>query len=341
MSALDSEATVAASTAGRRERTVWEKVARHPAGPVSGLYVVALIVCVVFGLAYPDEFAFLSRENIVVNLRAIPLLGVLGLGVGLLMISGEFDLSVGSAYTLGPMSTALIFAGGEGWPIALAVGLALALAVAVGLVNGLVTLRFGIPSFIATLGMLLFLRGVTRFVSGARAEAFYPGDIMENVLTGGIGVLQAQFLWLVGFAVAAHLLLNYHRFGNHIYAVGGDKAAAISVGVNVTRVKLIAFVMCSVLAVVAGLFSATRVNAVSLTQGHNLELQAIAVCVVGGLFLFGGRGSILGIVVGAAFIYLVSDILLLIRAPGYYFQAFVGAIVITAVAMNAWMARRG
>ena len=86
-----------------------------------------------------------------------------------------------------------------------------------------------------------------------------------------------------------------------MYAVGGNKVAAISVGVNVNRVKLIAFVICSVLAVVAGLFSATRVNAVSLTQGRNLELQAIAVCVVGGLFLFGGRGSILGIVVRRRF----------------------------------------
>ena len=339
MSALDSGTTLTAATERRRERTVWEKLARHPAGPVAGLYVVTLLICVVIGLAYPDDFAFLSRENVVVNLRAIPLLGVLGLGVGLLMISGEFDLSVGSVYTLAPMATALAFS--EGWPIALAVALALGIALVVGLVNGMVTLRFGIPSFIATLGMLLFLRGVTRFVSGHASEVFNPGNVIERVLTGEIGWIQAQFLWLIGFAVAAHLLLNHHRFGNHMYAVGGNKAAAISVGVNVNRVKLIAFVICSVLAVVAGLVSATRVNAVSLTQGRNLELQAIAVCVVGGLFLFGGRGSILGIVVGAAFIYLVNDILLLIRAPGFYFQAFLGAIVITAVAMNAWMARRG
>ena len=339
MSALDSETTLTAATEQRRQRTAWEKLARHPAGPVAGLYAVALLTCVVIGLAYPDDFAFLSKENVVVNLRAIPLLGVLGLGVGLLMISGEFDLSVGSVYTLAPMATALAFS--QGWPIALAVALALGIALVVGLVNGMVTLRFGIPSFIATLGMLLFLRGVTRFVSGHASEVFNPGNVMERVLTGEIGWIQAQFVWLVGFAIAAHILLNHHRLGNHIYAVGGNKAAAISVGVNVNRVKLIAFVLCSVLAVVAGLFSATRTNAVSLTQGRNLELQAIAVCVVGGLFLFGGRGSILGIVVGAAFIYLVNDVLLLIRAPGFYFQAFVGVIVITAVAINAWIARRG
>ena len=136
MSALDSETTLTAATEQRRQRTALEKLARHPAGPVAGHYAVTLLTCVVFGLAYPNDFAFLSRENVVVNLRAIPLLGVLGLGVGLLMISGEFDLSVGSVYTLAPMATALAFS--EGWPIALAVALALGIALVVGLVNGIV-----------------------------------------------------------------------------------------------------------------------------------------------------------------------------------------------------------
>ena len=340
MTTLDSEAAAASAQARRRDAAGWQRLRRHPAGPIFAVYVVTLVLSVIGALIYPDSFAFLSKENIAVVSRAIPLLGIMSLGVGLLMISGEFDLSVGAVYTFGPMTMAVAF--GEGWPLGLAMALALAAAVAVALINAFVTLRFGIPSFITTLGMLLFLRGAIRLVSGLEGHPFYPGDITENLLTGSIGgSVAAQILWMMGFAIAAYALLNRHRLGNHMYAVGGNKEAAISVGIDVNRVKLLAFVLCSLAAAVSGIFSAVRVNSVTLQQGLTLELQAIAVCVVGGLSLFGGRGSILGVVVGAAFVYTIRDILLLIRAPGYYFEVFVGAIIIIAVAMNTWMARRG
>ena len=111
-------------------------------------------------------------------------------------------------------------------------------------------------------------------------------------------------------------------------------------GINVNRVKLYAFVLCAVMATVSGIFSTVRLNSVTPLRGFSVELQAITVCVVGGIFLFGGRGSILGIVVGAGFVYTVLDVLLLLRAPGNYFEVFIGAIAIIAVALNTRITER-
>ena len=316
------------------------KLGRHSGGPILLIHLVTTVGCVVAALLFPDDFRFLSEENLTVVLRAIPLLGIIALGVGLLMISGEFDLSVGATYIFGPLLMAMAYSDGAGWPFWLAVIVALLSAVVVGLLNGFVTIRFGIPSFITTLGTMFILRGVIRLLSAGQPHSFYAGETVEAFMTGSVGGLEAQFLWLIGFAVAAALLLNRHRFGNQIFATGGNRQAAIEVGINVNRVKLYAFVLCAVMATVSGIFSTVRLNSVTPLRGFSLELQAITVCVVGGIFLFGGRGSILGIVVGAAFVYTVLDVLLLLRAPGNYFEVFIGAIAIIAVALNTRITER-
>lgn len=320
--------------------TAMNKLGRHSGGPILLIHLVTTVGCVVAALLFPDDFRFLSEENLTVVLRAIPLLGIIALGVGLLMISGEFDLSVGATYIFGPLLMAMAYSNGAGWPFWLAVIVALLSAVVVGLLNGFVTLRFGIPSFITTLGTMFILRGVIRLLSAGQPHSFYAGETVEALMTGSVGGLEAQFLWLIGFAVAAALLLNRHRFGNQIFATGGNRQAAIEVGINVNRVKLYAFVLCAVMATVSGIFSTVRLNSVTPLRGFSLELQAITVCVVGGIFLFGGRGSILGIVVGAAFVYTVLDVLLLLRAPGNYFEVFIGAIAIIAVALNTRITER-
>lgn len=313
---------------------------RNSGVPVLLIFVLTVIGCVVAGLLFPDSFRFLSEENLTVMLRAIPLLGIIGLGVGLLMISGEFDLSVGVTYILGPLLMAMAYDDGAGWPLWLAAILGLLSAVAVGLVNGFVTIRFAIPSFITTLGTMFILRGVVRLISAGQPHSFYPGETVEEVMTGTVGGFEAQFLWLIGFAVAAYLLLNRHRLGNQMFATGGNREAAIGAGIDVNRVKVFAFVLCAVMATVSGMFSTVRLNSVTPLRGFSLELQAITVCVVGGLFLFGGRGSILGIVVAAAFVYTVLDVMLLLRAPGNYFEVFIGAIAIVAVALNTRLTGR-
>ena len=318
-------------------------VRRHPAGSITALLVTMLLVCVIVGLLVPDDFRFLTRANAKIMLSAIPFIGISSLGVGMLMIAGEFDLSIGSSSTLAAVLMAMAY--NAGTHVILAMLAAIAVAAVIGLANGLITTRFGIPSFITTLGMMLVLRGANRVVTGGIFQRFYPDERIRHALAGTIDVgaqqVPVQILWFIGFTALAYVIVHRHRLGNHFYAVGGNKQAAISIGIDSDRVKIIAFMAAPVGATIAAIISTTRVSAISPFQSSmGLELDAIAACVIGGLFLTGGRGSVLGIFLGAVLLYLVEDILLLAGAPSFYLEAFVGAVIVGAVVMNTWVARR-
>lgn len=315
-----------------------ERIRRHPAGNIAVVFTVVLAGCIIAGLVIPDDFRFLHSANIAILLRTIPLLGILAIGVGLLMITGEFDLSVGSVFGFSALVAAMLFR--EEWPLWLAVIIGLAAGGTIGFVNGLIVTRTAIPSFIATLGSMLVVRGLIRALNDSRPVSFYPGETFEAVLTGSLGLMKAQFLWFLFIGAVAFYFLHLHRYGNHLYAVGGNRQAATATGINVNRTKMIAFTTSGLLAGFAGIIGATRVNSAVVTQGTGLELEAIAACVIGALFLMGGRGTLIGIMLGAALIHMVEDILLLSRAPGYYHETFVGAIIIIAVLMNQVVAKR-
>ena len=347
MSVPDLNAGTDAAASRYVRQSAWTRFRRYPAANIVVLYGAFILTLIVVGIVIPSEFRFLATGNLGVLFQTIPTLGILALGVGMLMIAGEFDLSVAGVYTLAPYLMGLSL-NEWGWPLWAAVLLALFVGLVVGIANGLITTKLVIPSFIATLGMMFLLRGVVRFFSSdpksssSEQVSIYPGETFEAILTGHIaGPLYAQFLWFIFFAVLAYFFLNRHRLGNHFLSVGGNREAAIAVGVNANRVKRVGFVICSVGAAIAGTISATRVNAIIPAQTlTGLELQAIAACVVGGVFLFGGRGTVLGICLGVALILTVDNLLILLRAPGVYLQGFVGAIVIVAVIVNAWFARR-
>jgi ribose/xylose/arabinose/galactoside ABC-type transport system permease subunit len=146
--------------------------------------------------------------------------------------------------------------------------------------------------------------------------------------------LEAAFIWFVGMTVIFWILLHHHKLGNHFYAVGGNKEAATAIGINPNRVKMIAFSIAGFCAALAGILAASRVGSIQPGQGSGLELQAIAACVIGGLALTGGRGTVLGIFLGAALIYTIQDVLLLVRAPGFYLEVFVGLLIVGAAIFN-------
>jgi simple sugar transport system permease protein len=302
------------------------------------LFIVVQVVCVTVAMLFPTEFRYLSPSNISVMLKAIPVLGVIALGVGILMISGEFDLSVGATYTFTGIVMATLVQGG--WSAYFAAPAALAVGVLIGLLNGFVTLRFAIPSFIATLGSMLFWQGMTLFYHGATSIRFYPQESFTKLMAGSIGLLEAAFIWFLLFTVIMWAVLHYHKLGNHFFAVGGNKQAATAIGINPTRVKMVAFGIAGFCAAFSGILAAARVGSIQPGQGSGLELQAIAACVIGGLALTGGRGSILGIFLGAALIYTIQDILLLVRAPGFYLDIFVGLLIVGAAIVNEFIGQR-
>ncbi|WP_380054079.1 ABC transporter permease [Falsihalocynthiibacter sp. SS001] len=309
-----------------------DRLLATPAGNILIAFVLIQVLCVIAGLIYPDQFRYLSPSNISIMLKAIPTLGILALGVGLLMISGEFDLSVGSIYAFTAVVCSMLIA--YGMPAWIAAPMIIAVGAMISMFNGFLALKFALPSFIVSLGAMLFWKGMIFFVHGAQAIRFEGSEGFRNLMAGKLGPLEMPFVWFLLLAVIFQLVLRHHAFGNHIFAVGGDRAAATANGVNPAKVKLTCFALAGACAALSGIISAARVGSVTPAQGGGLELQAIAACVIGGVALTGGRGSMIGVFLGAALIYTIQDVLLLMRAPGFYLDIFVGALIVLAAIAN-------
>lgn len=315
-----------AKAAGRRYRR------QQSAFDILILFLVVQIASVIYGLISPDTFAFNSFANIQNALYTIPIeVGIPALGVGVLMIAGEFDLSVGNNFIFSSIVMAQLATGGMNVWLAAAIGLLI--GTAIGLLNGLITLRLGIPSFITTLGTSFFWLAATFFVHGESSQPFTPDPAFAALTAGSVGVFPATFLWWVVLAIAFWCLLERSRIGNHIFAVGGNKQAATATGVRVDRTKLLAFALTGTMAALGGILAASYIGNIAPSNGQALPLEAIAACVIGGLALSGGRGTILGIVLGSALIFWIEDVLLLIGAPGVYITAPIGILIIGAVAI--------
>ena len=319
-------------------RPLRRRLLDNPAGSILLVFVLIQLVCIVWGLINPDGFRYLSPANMTILMKAIPILGCLALGAGVLMIAGEFDLSVGSVYAFTSVVMAVLVNGGLSAFVA--APLAILIGVGIGLVNGAITLRFALPSFIVTLGALLFWRGAVLLYNGAVQVRFDPGPVFEGLFAGTLFGINAAFLWFLGLSVAFYMLLHHHRFGNHVFATGGNRAAAIAIGIDTKRVKMIAFAIAGGMAAFAGILATSRVGSVQPGQGTGLELQAIAACVIGGLSLYGGRGSMLGVVLGAMLIHTITDVLLLLRAPGFYLEMFIAVLIVGAAILNQTIERR-
>lgn len=320
-------------------------VRSSPEGGIVVMFVLVQLLCITGSLAFPEQFRYLSPANIKVTLKAVAPLGIMALGVGVLMIAGEFDLSVGAVYSFCSIVCATVsnqIYESTGSAIAPFVGLALALAIGAvaGAINARITMRFAIPSFITTLGAMLMWKGGSLLYHGATSLQFIPPEPFQTLFAGEFGYLHASTLWFLALAVGCYFLLHHHRLGNHFYAVGGNANAAIAIGVKPSRVKMIAFSLAGMMAALSGVVSATRVSTVQPGGGIGYELQAIAACVIGGVALTGGRGSVLGIVLGTALVFTINDVLLLLQAPGFYFDMFVGALIVFSVVMNTAIRRK-
>jgi simple sugar transport system permease protein len=321
-----------ATTQRMTAKTHFDYLRGLKAGNILILFIVIQIVAVLASLLFPQNFRYISQANLRVVFQAIPTLGVIAIGVNLLMIAGEFDLSVGSTFTFSALIMAKVFNAGA--PSFVAALVALITGAFIGWLNGFATVKSRVPSFIITLGSMMFWRGMILYVSQSANESFHPGSAFANLFIAPLGPMQVQFLWFLLIAVLAWFLLERHQIGNHFLAVGGNKNAAIALGINSDRIKILAFTILGVLSAFSGIMSTIRVSSVSPIQGEGLELQAIAACVIGGTALTGGRGSVLGAFLGAALLYTIQDFLLLLRAPGSYLKLFIGLIIIAATILN-------
>jgi simple sugar transport system permease protein len=298
-----------------------------------GIVFVALqLIMVIYALIAPTKFPYLSSQNLSgVLTQDIPVLGILGIGVGVLMIAGEFDLSLGSALAFCAIMDIKV-TNSTNWVIGLLA--ALAAGVLIALINGLIVVYTKIPSFIATLGMGFFWAGGTIFLNGPIPTTMSEKAAPVQLFVGDFGFFRAQVIWLILIGVVSWFLLHRHKVGNHLYAVGGNINAAKAISINPTKVKLFAFGFYGLLVGFAGVLIAVRTLSMQPNSTQDYTLLAVAAAVVGGVSLNGGRGSILGMVIGAALIKCINDALILINADGYYIQLFVGVIIVVASIIN-------
>jgi simple sugar transport system permease protein len=309
--------------------------------PEFGGFIGFLIIFIFFSIVAKE---FLSLGNLSAVLTLGSELGIVTIGIALLMISGEFDLSIGSMYAFSAYVVGVL--SNRGMPSLYALMLTLGFAVIIGVINGLFTTKFRIPSFITTLGMMLFLRGILYAVTGGSSVS-YLGDSFIVITLGQkfqsdgiLGYFRPSHFWYIGLLIIFSIILTRTAYGNHVFAVGGKEEAARAMGINVRKIKLINFIICSVLAAFSGAIVLSRLLIISPVVGEGMELEAIAAAVIGGVSLRGGYGTIFGTFFGVILIAMVRNGLLLAGAPPYWYSAFVGIILLIATLLNVKVLKR-
>ena len=267
------------------------------------------------------------------------ILGLIAMGQALVIMSKEIDLSVGSVYGLAGIAF-ITFAPTLGVPGAMIA--ALGIAALCGLIQGIAVVWGGLPSMIVTLGGLFTFRGIIYVWTGGSVRNF-SADSREHWLTRLFGGeflgFENALLWMLLMLVVLSVILKLTRFGNHLLATGGSAESAESRGVRIDRVKIATFVICSMMAGFAGIITLADQPQTHVTIGDLLELEAISAAVVGGCLLSGGRGSLIGAVLGAIIVTSFRYELIALGAPSSWFITFVGIVLIAAVIFNQKLAR--
>ena len=294
----------------------------------------------VFSIA-SDRFATLNTATSILTVAAE--VGIVAIGVSILMISGEFDISVGSVMAI----STLLFCWLANWgmPGPYAFFVTLAFCAMIGATNGLLTLQLKIPSFIVTLGAMMFWRGLHSYVTNGfpvmyQDEAYSRDEQFLEILGGNpFAMFHMTILWFVLLGVLFHLLLTSTVFGNHLLAVGGDRVAARNAGIRVNRVKMTGFIVCSTLAGLAGVLNLARYRASQGLLGMGMELESIAASVIGGNELTGGTGTIIGSMLGAILTSVIKSGLIDQGVSPYLYLPLTGVIIILAVVLNKMFLR--
>jgi ribose transport system permease protein len=299
--------------------------------PTLGVLALLLVICFIAAFALP---VFLNPSNLYNLLNTSLVVMILAMGMTVVLISGGIDLSIGTTMALcaGVAATTMNF----GLPLIVALLAALATGILVGIGNGLLITRLGLPDFIATLAMLGFASGILYIwtkgvpIIGYMVPEFYT----IGGLTPLIGPLTLPMLIALAVALLLGGILGSTRLGSHFFAVGSSKTGAMQSGVRVDRVRIQAYVISGLAAAVAGIIMAGRNTNVPADLGNGYEIQAIAAAVIGGAALAGGRGRILGAILGAVTLAATVNLINLVGVPSSYQKIVIGAILVVAVLAN-------
>jgi simple sugar transport system permease protein len=304
-----------------------------------GIVGVALVIWALFVIGAPRTF--LSPQIYTAYMSTTPYFALMALPLTLVIITKEIDLSFPSIMTFGMLAFTLTFNTTRNVPLAVAACLLAGLLAGLG--NGLIVVRLGIPSLVATLGTQFFWRGLVNVVTNGNGSGLtsLQGAPLHQGLVGKVtDLIPAQMLWTVGIALLLWVLLNRHRFGAHVYLVGDNVDSARLMGVQVARTKVLVFALMGVSAAFAGLVVSLQLLYYWPTLGDGYLLNTLASVFLGGTSVFGGSGTIFGTFVGAFIIGAINAGIVAIGMTGFWTQLIYGLIIVISVSLQALISRK-
>jgi ribose transport system permease protein len=303
-----------------------------------GILIIFILWCGFLSLVTDT---FLTTTNVFNMLRAFSWIAISAFGQCLIILTAGIDLSVGSNMALSGLGAALLLTNGVPVPLAVLGGLLVGLIL--GLINGLLVTRFRLPPFIATLGTLSIARGITYGGTGGQPVRQLPASfnrLGQLDMPIGLWNVPLPVIIMLILAVLVSLFLSRTVQGRHIYAVGGNEEAARVSGIDTNRVKLFVYTACGFLTAIGGLLMTARLGVAAPTAATGYELDIIAAAVIGGVSLFGGAGTILGVLIGAALMQTIRTGLNLLGFPAYWQPTAIGAVIILTIMFDQWRKRK-
>lgn len=305
-----------------------------------GISILLVVLCVVTAIKNP---AFLSATNLTNLANVIGLFGIFSIGLGIVIITGGIDLSVGSMFALAGVLLAMALREWN-WPWPMAVLFVILVPVFLGLIHGLLITRMKIQAFIVTLCGLLLYRGMARFIADDATKGFGNSEgfeVLRDMARGKLLGLPMPFVILIIVAVVMWFVLHRSIYGRYLLAVGRNEEATRFCGVNTRWVVASSYVVAGLLSGIAGVLLAFYTNSVSpSTHGNFYELYGIAAAVLGGCSLRGGEGSVIGIVIGTALLQVLQNLVNLLGIPSSLNFAVIGAVVLIGVLADQFLQQR-
>lgn len=298
-------------------------------------FIVLIVLSAIMAVLSPF---FLSLSNFLNILLATSTIGVLAIAATYVVGSGGLDLSLGSVMGLSGVAGAYV-AVNLGAPSSVGLAACILAGAAAGYVNGQLITRAFVPAFIVTLGMLGLARGLALVISDGRVIYGLPAVMVYVGQGRPLGIPMPVIIFVIT-AIVAHCVLAYSKFGRHTMALGDSESAARAAGIRVERHRRILYTLSGALAGLAGMLFMARINSGDPTAGLNYELTAITAAIIGGTNLFGGRGSILGTMIGALIMGVLQNGLNLLAVQSYYQQMAIGAVLILAVFIDQYQVRK-
>ena len=295
------------------------------------VYIVLAVVFVLFTIVLNNK-GFATPQNLLNILRQTAMISVMAVGGTFVIGAGQIDLTVGSNAAMSAMIAAMTLQATNS--IFLALVLALGFGVLVGVVNGLLVTRLGLPSFLATLGMMQAVRGLAMWVTDTAAVPISNKTFNTVFGTGYVGPVSVLIIWTVIFYIFGYILFNKTRFGKYALAIGGNETSAIYSGIKTKMIKLYLFMFSGAMSAFAGIMYAGRMQSGRYSFGDGDEMSVIAAVVLGGASMAGGTGSMIGALVGSILMGVISNALVLGGLSSAQQQIVNGLIIIAAVALS-------